>query len=169
MIYIENKTKISAPLEEVVSWLSNLPQNYQAWHPKDHIRFKALKNEQELKEWSVAEAVERIGKFTLSFKFKIAGVESDRMSWRMNWRAIFPYSLMNLRGGFTAEEQNGATELTAVVSYGWQIMLFERLLDWFIDLLFVNREVVAKHMREEGRYLKAAIESRGEIHKRHEK
>jgi len=159
MIYLENKIKIRAPLEEVVDWLSNLPQHYQAWHPKDHIGFKALKNEQELKEGSIAEAVERIGKFTLSFKFRVAGAESDKMGWRMNWQAIFPYSLMNLRGNFIAKEQNGITELTAIASYGWQIMLFERLLNWIIDLLFANREAVAKHMREEGEYLKAAIES----------
>lgn len=156
MVCLEDKIKIDAPREEIINWLRRLPRNYRQWHPKDHREFKVITGELELKEGSVAHAVEYLGKFLLSFKFKIIRVESDR---EIYWRAMFPFALANLNGRFLLEERDNATEVTASICYGWPIPFLGNLLDWFLEQLFADQKAILKHMREENEYLKAAIES----------
>jgi len=156
MLCLEDKTKIRARREEVAAWFRNLPQHYKEWHPKDHLAFDVLSGEDELHEGSVARAAERLGSFTLLFTFKITRVKADR---ELEWRATLPYRLINLHGKFMLEERDGTTEVTATACYGWPVPLLGRCLDWIVESFFLKKALITKHMREEGKYMRAAIEA----------
>lgn len=155
MVLLEDTIRIDKPLTEVADWLLNMPANYIAWHPKDHISFRSLTNDVRQRKGSRAELVELVGTFKLAFTFVVTEVQATKMTWR----AVFPHSLGNLGGEFYAHENKGMTEITTVTYYGWPIPLIGPFMDWIVDAFFIKRSIAERHMREESEYLKAAIES----------
>lgn len=74
--------------------------------------------------------------------------------------STFPYSLLNLNGEFRFRQVDKSTDVTAISRYGWRVPVLGRLIDWIVSL-FLKREAIVRHMHEEGRYMKTAIEDKG--------
>lgn len=109
----------------------------------------------QLAEGAVAHSTERLGRFTLRLTFAITKVIDNQV---VEWRATLPYRLINLRGNFVSTPHSEATAVRATTQYGWALPILGSLLCWFVEQFILKRAVVARHMHEEGLYLKRAVE-----------
>jgi len=148
---------INSSPQLVDNWLRDMSRHYFEWHPRDHIEFKILKGPRLLRLGSVAYSAEKVGHFKLGFRFQII---DDRPGRILRWRALFPYSLIRLRGSFeTRPIHDGQTELIATTRYGWGVPLIGIGFD-SLARHWLHPRLLARHMKEEGLFAKSAIEGR---------
>jgi hypothetical protein len=154
MLSFESEKVINAPVGKVSEWFRHMDRNYKTWHPRDHMGLRIIEGPARLQQDSVLRATERLGSRVLNYTLRVSKVISNK---EIQWRATFPFNLVNLHGGFILEEMDMKTHWTATLHYGWPIPVIGGVLDKISDR-FIRREIVAKHFAEEGEYLKRAIE-----------
>lgn len=155
MMCFEDTVTIAAPIQSIAAWLRHLPEHYKEWHPKDHLEIHVPTGERELHQGSIVHVVERLGNYTLSLKFIITYVNDEH---EVRWEALFPHNWYYVHGSFAFAEKEGRTKVTSVSCWGWRIPILGRVVDWIVDRFVLPKADVIKHMREEGEYMKAAIE-----------
>lgn len=154
MIEVVDTVLVHAPAESVAQWLRDMPKHYLSWHPQDHVAFRVIEGPTPLARGSVAYARERIGRFTLGFRFRIT---EDAARSVVRWQALFPFTLINLCGSLEAVDAgDGDSRLVAITSFGWRTPAAGRMFDWAAARCGI-RDALRKHMHEEGLYLKAEV------------
>ena len=155
MIVLKDEIEVKAPPSKFVEWFSHIDEKYREWH-SEHILARYTRGTP-FEEGSILYFEEYIGKPKYKFRFLVTRVEPNK---RMEYRILFPYTLLNARGSFTFQQQGDTTLFTAVVSVGWGGAV-GRLLDR-IFLLFgrgIFREI-RRHMADEGVNIKKIMEGK---------
>lgn len=156
MIEVSDEISIGAPSSAIVNWFENLPDNYVAWHPGDHVRavVRTSRAKSLLDVGTELYSEERIGNWNLKILYRIDQVDEDRY---IHWVAGFPYRLLNVRGDFSLQDHDDGTLFRARIRIGWSSVI-GKLVDAVIHLLFPV-EQLHQHVRQEGIYLKQEVES----------
>jgi len=156
---VTEQTIIKTSPERIWQFLVNLHKdgNYTKWHPQDHIKFTLVEGDLE-KVGSIASFEERIGKVIIKGSYKVTQSVSPRY---LEYSPTFPLSLLKaMKAYFKIEPINSSqTKFTAYTEYGYNIPLFDILVDWIVEL-FIKKEGIEKHMHEEGENLKQILEAK---------
>lgn len=118
---------------------------FKHWH-KDHVKCQWLKGKP-FEEGAILYVEEYLhGKL---HKMKCLGTQLEP-NRRIEYRLLFPMSIICPRGSFTVEPKGDSCILNAALTFrcGWLFRTFARK----------NVEAVRNHMREEGKNLKRIIE-----------
>ena len=156
-ITLQNSIEIKTTPENIFDFFIHLEQNYQMWHPEDHIALRWLKGKP-FEEGSVVYYEEYLhgkvhkGKFIVSKVVPKREIEFCPVFWL--WRIYFP------KNTFIIEPKGEKCIFTATVSFrvGWFVKTFAR------KKLEFGIERVTKHIQEEGEYLKRILESKVNSH-----
>lgn len=141
---------IDAPCEQAFSWLMSLEQAYADWHP-DHISCRALKGSID-EVGSEFECKEYLHGKLHTMRFRVTEVIPNR-------RMAYTISGMG-RGSFEFIPREEGIEFLAEVSFGSELPLIGRSVDWILNRFFKSRlDAMKMHMFEEGRNLKRILET----------
>jgi len=118
---------------------------FKKWH-KDHVKCQWLKGKP-FEEGSILYVEEYIHGELHKMKFLSTQLEPNR---KIEYRLLFPMSVICLRGSFTVEPKGESCIFTATLTFrfGWLFTKFAKN----------NVEAMKNHMREEGKNLKKIIE-----------
>ena len=144
MTTLKHSIEIRASPEKVFSWLMNLDKNYRKWHP-DHIKW--VNEEGSLSEGKTAYYEEYIHGKPHKIRARITKLEKNRL---IEFKNMFPMSLICPKGSFVIEPKGKNTLFTATLSFRGG-----RLLS---GLMKSRLEAIKSHMREEGENLKRILE-----------
>lgn len=149
MIHLSDTIDIRVEPERVFDWFTNLPANYQAWHP-DHVTCRFV-TEGGLCVGAWLYAEEYLHGSLHRLRFRITRlVPPERADYR-----IAP----GLTGSFIADPSPGGTRFTATLDFGVTWPVLGRLIDRAILMLFGRKlDAVRRHMAEEGLNLKRILE-----------
>ena len=150
MISLRDSINIRSTPAQIFSWLGRMPHEYEAWHP-DHVACRVLHG-------SMFEAGSEIvceeylhGKLH-TMRFHMTKVVPDK-------RIEFEVVGMG-KGAFEAQDSGDGVRFVAELDIGSDAPIIGRLFDFIFPWLFKNRiEAIKQHMAEEGRNLKAILES----------
>ena len=150
MISLIDRINIHTTPGQVFTWLEQMPQAYASWHP-DHVACRVLHGSM-IEVGSEIECKEYLhGKLHL-MRFRMTKVIPNN-------RIEFVIEGMG-RGAFEAQETGDAVNFVAEIEIGSEIPIIGRIFDFVFALLFNQRiESMMQHMAEEGRNLKAILES----------
>jgi uncharacterized protein YndB with AHSA1/START domain len=144
MIALTDSIEIRVKPQVIFEWLENLEKHYKEWHP-DHVRWT---NETgQFKEGSRCYVEEYVhGRFH-RIRARYTRIERNR---RIEYRMLYPTSVICSKGSFLLQSNRGNTIFTATLAFrGGRIL----------SRLFHSRmEGIKKHMREEGENLKTILE-----------
>ena len=131
--------------EEIFEWLSHFAENYRSWHP-DHITAQWIKGKN-FETGSVLYTEEYIGKSIEKLRFKTTKLLPNQL---IEYKLLFPESLICSGGSFRIEPQNGSSIFTATLSFRFEIILSK---------IFTSKlREIRNHMKEEGENLKKILE-----------
>jgi uncharacterized protein YndB with AHSA1/START domain len=142
---LKDSIEIKTTPEKIFEWLIHMDDHYKEWHP-DHVACYWVKGEP-AEEGSVLSVEEYVHGDLHNMKFRISTVKTNR---RIEYRVLFPQSLLCPRGSFSIDQKDGSCIFTATLSFR-----FDTLLSTF----FRKRvEALTLHMKEEGENLKQLLE-----------
>ena len=146
---ISNSIFINATPESVETWFSELPRNYNSWHPA-HAGFEVTDGE--ITSTGAAFHFEEIlhGKHH-QLDGKVTGVSRDS-GIRIDYKVTgLGYRLLGMKGSFAVTPESRGCLFTATISV-WPPA-------WASQMLFGARlNELEQHMREEGENLKIILE-----------
>ncbi|MFH1852455.1 MAG: SRPBCC family protein [Candidatus Neomarinimicrobiota bacterium] len=150
MISLRDSIDIRTTPGEVFAWLEQMPRHYTLWHPA-HVSCRVLHGSL-LAVGSEIECEEFLHGKSHKLRFRITNVVPDQ-------RVEFAIAGMG-RGAFEARGNGYDVRFTAELEIGSRVKFIDRLLDFVFLLLFRNRiAAMRQHMLEEGRNLKAILET----------
>ncbi|MFX0052069.1 MAG: SRPBCC family protein [Candidatus Hermodarchaeota archaeon] len=142
---LEDSIEIRTASHTIFNFFLNLPDNYRKWH-SDHLTCKWLKKTPELRGSEIY-CEEYIHGALHKIKFRILQIEENR---RIEYKNLFPISLISPKGSFIIEEKEKSCIFTARLSFRFS---------WFLRKFAKNRINLLKiHMAEEGINLKKILE-----------
>ena len=141
---IEIKTTPQKIFDGLIKVFSS-QEHFKEWH-KDHVRCQWL-NGKPFEEGSILYVEEHLHGKLHKMRFLSTQLEPNR---RIEYRLLFPMSIICPRGSFSVEPKRGSCIFTATLTFRFS---------WFLKK-YANDNVVAMkdHMREEGENLKKIIE-----------
>lgn len=150
MIALKDSIEISTTPEQLFDWIGKLPQVYTTWHP-DHVSCRVLQGSM-LEEGSEFECEEYLHGKLHSLRFRMTKVIPGKG---------VEFLIAGLgRGSFEAEKSGDGVKFIAKLTIGSDAPVIGRVFDWVFPLFFSKRiEAMRQHMVEEGRNLKAILES----------
>ena len=152
MISLKDSIEIETTPREVFDWLGRMPQEYESWHP-DHVSCRVVHGSM-LEVGSEIECEEFLHGKLHTLRFRMTKVVPDR-------RVEFVIEGMG-RGAFEAQAHGDTVNFVAELDIGSDAALIGRFFDFVFPVLFGGRiEEMRRHMAEEGRNLKAILESGG--------
>ena len=155
MIVLKDEIEINAPPSKLVEWFSHIDERYREWHP-EHILARYIKGTP-FEEGSILYFEEYLGKPKYKFRFFVTKAEPGT---KMEYKILFPYTLLNSRGSFTLQKQGEGTRFIAIVSVGWGGAV-GKLLDRIYWLFGGGRlREIRRHMADEGVNIKKIIEGK---------
>ena len=150
MISLRDSIEIQTTPSQLFAWLGRMPQEYTSWHP-DHVACRVLQGVM-LEVGSVLECEEYLHGKLHSMRFRTTKVVPDK-------RIEFPIKGMG-RGAFEAQASDDTVRFVAELDIGSDALIMGQLFDFIFSRLFNQRiESLRQHMAEEGRNLKAILES----------
>ena len=150
MISLRDSIEIQTTPSQLFAWLGRMPQEYTSWHP-DHVACRVLQGAM-LEVGSVIECEEYLHGKLHSMRFRTTKVVPDR-------RIEFQIKGMG-RGAFEAQANGDTVRFVAELDIGPDARIIGQLFDFIFSRLFNQRiESMKQHMAEEGRNLKAILES----------
>ncbi len=150
MISLRDSIEIHTTPSQLFAWLGQLPQVYEAWHP-DHIACRLLHGSI-LEVGSEIECEEFLHGKLHSMRFHMEKVIPDR-------RVEFVIEGMG-KGAFEAETDGDKVRFIAELDIGSDAPIIGKLFDFIFPRIFRRRiDAMEQHMAEEGRNLKAILES----------
>jgi uncharacterized protein YndB with AHSA1/START domain len=142
---LSDSVEIVAPPLEVFEWLLHLDEHYREWHP-DHVQWRYLDRTPDL-VGSVVEYEERLHGSTHRLRARFTRVVRPG---RIEFKNLFPASLICPRGSFIVEPKGEGSLFTATLEF--------RLAGLLERLAGDRTEAMRVHMREEGENLKRLLE-----------
>lgn len=137
--------KIKIPPEKVFDWLMNLDKHYKEWHP-DHLSYT-----KETSGNGVGDSIrfeENLHGEPHTLRAKFTKIEKDRL---IEYKCLFPMSIICPKGSFVLEAGDDATVFTATLTFRF---------GWLLDRFMKKRtEAMKMHMKEEGENLKKLLEA----------
>lgn len=150
MISLKDSIKIQSTPAQIFAWLGRLPQEYISWHP-DHVACRVLHGSM-LEVDSEIECEEYLHGKLHAMRFRMTKVVPDK-------RIEFEVVGMG-KGAFEAQESGDGVKFVAELDIGFDVPIIGRLFDFVFTWFLKNRiEAMKQHMTEEGRNLKAILES----------
>ncbi len=144
MITLSDSTEIKTTPDKIFEWLKTLDQHYKEWHP-DHVKWTNITGSFE--EGAIICYEEYLHGELHKAKAKITKLEENKT---IEFKNLFPLSIINPKGSFIIESQGENTIFTATLSFRF---------GWFFKKFVMNRvEAITKHMKEEGENLKRLLE-----------
>lgn len=156
MVVIKEETIINVSAEEIFGFLTQIDSLYKIWHPKDHVFCKVIFGRLSRKR-CVFHFLEKMDGLPL---YLIVKVSELRQNEYMEYRSIFPLSLLKIGRGYFRIEKISSTQskLIAYVEYGYKVKFFDKVI-----ALIVKADVIKKHMHEEGANMKIFLENNPNI------
>ena len=96
MITLRDTIEIETSPQKIFEWFAHLDENYRAWHPTDHVESRYLKGSPVERD-SIVYFEEYLHGDLERMKFQTTNVEPNS---RIEYRVLFPYSLLGMRGSF---------------------------------------------------------------------
>ena len=150
MISLKDSIEIDTTPRNLFAWLARMPQEYKSWHP-DHVACRVLQGSI-LEAGSEIECQEFLHGKLHSMRFRMTKVIPDK-------RVEFIVEGMG-QGAFEAEVNGDVVKFVAELHIGSETPIIGWLFDFIFPLFFNQRiETMRQHMAEEGRNLKAILES----------
>ncbi len=150
MISLTDSIEIHTSPRRLFAWLERLPHVYQSWHP-DHVACRVLRGSF-LEVGSEIECEEYLHGNLHSMRFRMTKVIPDR-------RVEYEIEGMG-RGAFEVRTNGDTVIFVAELEIGSEAPILGSLFDLIFSPLFRHRiEAMRQHMSEEGRNLKAILES----------
>jgi hypothetical protein len=150
MISLRDSIEIHTTSRQLFTWVGRMPQEYTSWHP-DHVACRVLHGAM-LEVGSVLECEEYLHGKLHSMRFRKRKVVPDK-------RIEFQVKGMG-RGAFEAQPSGDTIRFVAELDIGSDAPIIGQLFDFIFSRLFNQRiESMRQHMAEEGRNLKAILES----------
>jgi hypothetical protein len=150
MILLRDTIEIQTTPGRLFAWLGGMPQTYTSWHP-DHVACRVIHGSM-LEVGSEIECQEILHGKLHSMRFRTTKVVPEK-------RVEFVIEGMG-RGAFEAEVSGDVIRFAAELEIGSDTLIIGPFFDFIFPLLFNRRiEAMRRHMAEEGRNLKAILES----------
>lgn len=150
MISLRDSIEIHTTPRQLFAWLERIPLEYKSWHP-DHVACRVLHGSM-LEVGSEIECEEYLHGKLHSMRFRMTKVVPDE-------RVEFVIATMG-RGAFEAKESGDNVRFVAELEIGSDVLGIGHLFDFIFNLFFKQRiEAMQQHMAEEGRNLKAIMET----------
>jgi len=146
MIVIDS-VEIQAPPSKVFDWFMHLTENYCDWHP-DHIKAEWIKGKP-FEIGSILYAEEYLHGEKHKIKFKLTEIVENHL---IEFRNLFPISLLSPRGSFIIEPKGVNTLFTATLTF--------RAGKLLTKIAKKQTELFVKHMEEEGKNLRNILEKK---------
>lgn len=149
---LEDSIEIQALPEEIWRFFYNLEENYSAWHPREHVKFKWIKgNPMEMGSSFYAE------EFALGDVKKYNGkVLEAAPNRKIVFALSLPISIMTPKFEWRIEPK-GQTSIFTAITYVRAGYLLRKVLPQTMDTII---EAGKKHMSEEGVNLKQFLEKK---------
>jgi len=149
-IELRDRVVIEAPPGKVWRWLEHLPAHYRDWHP-DHVSCRWIRGNG-LVPGAELEVVELLHGKEHRLRMRAVSVDPGR---RVDY-VVFP----GLTGRFELVPEGEGTALTATLRIGVRWPVIGPVIDRLLSRALGGRiEAIRKHQRDEGRNLKALIET----------
>ncbi len=151
MISLWDSIEIHTTPRQLFAWLERFPQEYKSWHP-DHVSCRILHGSM-LEVGSVIECEEYLHGKLHSMRFRMTKVVPDKR---------IEFLIVGLgRGAFEAQANDNTVRFIAELDIGSATPIIGSVFDLLFSWLFHQRiESMRQHMAEEGRNLKAILESK---------
>jgi hypothetical protein len=146
MLILKDSIMIEKSSEEVFEWFNNFVENYKSWHQKDHVLAKWVK-ENNFNPDSILYAEEYLGTRLEKLRFKVTRKVPNKL---IEYKLLFPESLICTGGGFSFEPREQGCVFTATLSFRFGSILSK--------LMPSRLYALKKHMKEEGENLKKLLE-----------
>ena len=151
-ITLEHSVEIEASPEEIWDFFYNLDENYQTWHPKDHVVFK----------WVEGKSME-VGTTFYAEEFALGEIKKYEGSVveavpnrKIVFSVSFPISIMTPKFEWIIEPRDSSTVFTAV-TYVNAGGFWRKLLPQTMNAIIDSGKL---HMSEEGINLKRFLEEK---------
>jgi hypothetical protein len=150
MISLRDRIAIHTTPRQVFAWLDQMPQAYTSWHP-DHVACRVLHGSMhEVGSEIVCEEILHGAHHRM--RFHLSEVHPDH-------RVAFEIVGMG-RGAFEVQATREGVWFMAELDIGSEIPVIGHLFDLIFQRFFKGRiEAMQRHMAEEGRNLKAILET----------
>jgi hypothetical protein len=150
MVLLRDSINIHSTPAQIFTWLGYMPQEYKSWHP-DHVACRVLHGSM-LEVGSEIACEEYLHGKLHAMRFRMTKVVPDK-------RVEFEVVGMG-KGAFEAQESGDGVRFVAELDIGFDVPIIGRLFDFVFTWFFSNRiKAMKQHMAEEGRNLKAILES----------
>lgn len=150
MISLRDSIEIHTTARQVFTWLESMPKEYVSWHP-DHIACQVVHGSM-LEVGSEIECEEYLHGKLHSLRLRVTKVVPNK-------RVEFAIERMG-RGAFEVLTNNDIVRFVAELDIGTASPIFGPLFDYIFSWFFHQRiEAMQRHMEEEGKNLKAILES----------
>ncbi len=150
MISLRDSIEIHTTPGQLFAWLKRMPQAYKSWHP-DHVACRLLHGSM-LEAGSEVECEEYLHGKLHTMRFCITEVIPDE-------RVEFEIKGLG-KGAFAAQVNGDLVRFVAELEIGLDVPMIGSVFDLVFSWLFRQRiESMRQHMAEEGRNLKAILES----------
>jgi hypothetical protein len=150
MISLRDSIEIHTTARQVFAWLESMPKEYGSWHP-DHIACQVVHGSM-LEVGSEIECEEYLHGKLHSLRMRVTKVVPNK-------RVEFAVERMG-RGAFEVLTNNDTVRFVAELDIGTASPVFGPLFDYIFSWFFHQRiEAMQRHMAEEGKKLKAILES----------
>jgi hypothetical protein len=146
MATLKDSVVINRSPEAVFEWFAHFTENYRAWH-KDHVLAKWVKG-QNFEKGSVLYAEEYLGGKLEKLSFEITSCVRNEL---IEYKVLFPESLICSGGSFSIKPSNGGSVFTAALSFRFGGLLSK--------VAGKRVEDIRGHMKEEGENLKMLLEN----------
>jgi hypothetical protein len=150
MISLRDSIEIQTTASRLFAWLAKMPQEYKAWHP-DHEDFRVLHGSMP-QVGSEIECKEYLHGKLHSMRFHMTKVVPDK-------RIEFDIERMG-KGAFEVQASDDTVRFVAELDIGSDLPILGPVIDFILSRFFRQRiEAFRQHMAEEGKNLKAILES----------
>ena len=148
MVIVEDHIQIDRPAETVFEWFDHFADDYVSWHNRDHVTARWVKGKN-FEEGSILYSEEYLGGKFEKISAKVTKKVENRS---IEYRFLFPTSMICSGGSFNVEPSNGGSVFTAKLYFR-----FGKLL----SKVYPSRlDAIRKHMKEEGENLKKLLENK---------
>lgn len=149
---LEDSVEIEALPEEIWRFFINLEENYSAWHPREHVKFKWIKGDP-MEIGSSFYAEEYALGDVKSYNGKVVEVVPNR---KIVYALSLPISIMTPKFEWGIEPKD-KTSVFKAVTYVRAGYLLRKIIPQTMDTII---QAGKKHMREEGVNLKQFLEKK---------
>ena len=148
MVTLKDSIEIDRPPEIVYEWFDQFVENYRSWHKKDHVLAKWIKGEN-FDKGSILYSEEYLGGKLEKMSAKVTKNVRNRS---IEYRFLFPTSMICSGGSFNFKPSNGGSVFTAKLYFRFGMLLSK---------IFPSRlNAIKKHIKEEGENLKKLLEKK---------